>query len=713
MLLVLAVLLAPLALVATWAHEEVSDTDQYVRTVAPLAHDPAVQNAVTDRLTKRVVDNVDVAGVTASLTKALDRVGAPPRVADSARLLTGPLKTALTTAVHDVVAKVVHSDQFAQVWTAANRRAHAAVVKVLTGEGPSAVQARGNTIVLDIGTLIDNVKHRLVDAGYEKAAHIPTVERTVPLLRTDKLDKAQDAMRLLNVLGVWLPVTALVLAALAVGTAPAHRVALMSVGIGVAVMMLVLLVGLAVLRRVYLDSVPPTTLPEDAAATIYDTFVRFLRESTRTILVIAVITVLSGYLYGPGRGARAVRSGAARATGATGRALARAGVRTGGTGRWLDGHRGWTTGVVISGGALALVLWNHPTPASVALVLGLVVLVLVLLGIVAAAANGRHEHPLSAVAAVGANSRDRPRWQPGTQEAGGAFRRRRTPATPVRRSTECPGRGARPVSRRGGRPADGAAAGGQHSGGRQPTGRTGVPDGLATADGGGGLRSRGLEGPAGGLRALGGRRARQGAGRAAPGTRRVRYDEETLRRRGSRGGAGVGHGLQPGPAGGLRTVLEPAQGEDPRGGVALAAVGAGLAGGAVRPGAGAQGLRHRDRLGARAVPAVGRPAVVVDPAPAAGRPGRMAAAAAGRGARGHRHRRAGLCLPSGHAAGHGPQPRRPRSPRPRLHAAVLAHRGVSDRGGGARDRPAGGLLRLVRTAGRPAAAHPGFERSPK
>ncbi|NUS90245.1 MAG: hypothetical protein HOY75_48040, partial [Streptomyces sp.] len=316
-LLVLAVLLAPLAVVATWAHEEVSDTGRYVQTVAPLASDPAVQSAVTDRLTKRVVDNVDVAGVTAALTKALDRVGAPPRVADSARLLTGPLKTALTTAVHDVVAKVVHSDQFAQVWTAANRRAHAAVVKVLTGEGPSAVQARGNTIVLDIGTLIDNVKHRLVHEGYARAAHIPTVERTVPLLKTDKLDKAQNAMRLLNVLGVWLPITALVLAALAVGTAPAHRVALMSVGIGVAVMMLVLLVGLAVLRRVYLDSVPPTTLPEDAAATIYDTFVRFLRESTRTILVIAVITALSGYLYGPGRGARAVRSGAARATGAT------------------------------------------------------------------------------------------------------------------------------------------------------------------------------------------------------------------------------------------------------------------------------------------------------------------------------------------------------------------------------------------------------------
>src|SRR5689334_24452350 len=55
-LLVLTLLLAPLALVATWVHDQVADTDRYVQTVAPLASDPAVQGVVIDR----VVAQVDV-----------------------------------------------------------------------------------------------------------------------------------------------------------------------------------------------------------------------------------------------------------------------------------------------------------------------------------------------------------------------------------------------------------------------------------------------------------------------------------------------------------------------------------------------------------------------------------------------------------------------------------------------------------------------------
>ncbi|MFF5312933.1 hypothetical protein [Streptomyces massasporeus] len=402
-LLLLAFLLAPLAVVAAWVDSEVSDTDRYVQTVAPIATEPSVQNTVTDRLTKRVVDNVDVAAFTAALGQTLQREGAPPRVVEGTEALTGPLTSALNSAVRDIVHKVVTSDQFAEVWDDANRQAHAAVVKVLTGEGSSAIQAGDDSIDLNLGTVIDNVKQRLVAAGFDQASKIPDVDKTITLFETDKLNEAQDAMRLLNVLGTWLPVLVLVLAALAVWSAPAHRVALMSTAIGVGVMMIVLLVGLAVMRQVYLDSVPTTALPQDTAADIYDTFLRFLKNSTVTVLVIAVITALAAYLYGPGRGARWVRRTAVGVTGATGRSMARHGLRTGATGRWLSAHRKWTTGIAIAGGALALVLWNYPTPGAVALVLGIVVLVLVLLGILAAA-SGTADHP-----AVG----DRPVTRPG------------------------------------------------------------------------------------------------------------------------------------------------------------------------------------------------------------------------------------------------------------------------------------------------------------
>ncbi|SMQ21609.1 hypothetical protein SAMN06272771_7569 [Streptomyces sp. Ag82_O1-12] len=385
LLLVLTLLLAPLAVVAAWVQDTVSDTDRYVETVAPLASEPAVQDVVIKRLTDQVVKNVDVKAVTDALVRTLQDAGAPPRAVDGAASLEGPLRDAVRTVVDRTVTGVITSDAFQQVWEGANRRSHAAVVNMLTGDRDGAVTSEDGTVQLDVGEIVDQVRERLVDAGFDKASAIPDVDRTVTLFETEQLGKAQDAMRLLDVLGAWLPVLTVVLAALAVWTAPAHRVMLIITATGVGVMMAVLLVGFAVVRRVYLDSVPPAALPTGAAAAVYDTFVRFLRDSTITLLVVAVVTALVAYLYGPGRLALGARTAADRGTAATGRALEHAGVRTGATGRWLAEHRTWTTAVVMAAGALALVLWNHPTVAAVALVLGIALAVLIVLAVLAAA----------------------------------------------------------------------------------------------------------------------------------------------------------------------------------------------------------------------------------------------------------------------------------------------------------------------------------------
>jgi hypothetical protein len=386
-LLVLALLLAPLSVVAAWVDDEVSDTGRYVRTVAPLASEPAVQDLVIDRWTDRVVANVDVDAITEALTKSLADAGAPPGVVDASESLAGPLRSAVRGAVEATISRVVTSDAFRQGWEGANERAHAAVVTMLTGEREGALRATGDTVELDLGQVVEQVRERLVAAGFDKAAAIPDTDRTVPLFETEKLGTAQDTLRLLDVVGTWLPVLTLALAALAVWTAPRHRLMLLITAVGTGVMMVVLLVALAVVRRVYLDAVPAAALPQDAAAVIYDTFVRFLRDSTRTLLVAAVITALAAYLYGPGRGARAVRGLANRGTAAAGRGVTTAGLRTGEAGRALAEHRSWTTGLVIGAGVLTLVLWNHPTVGAVALVVGLVLVVLILLETLAATAT--------------------------------------------------------------------------------------------------------------------------------------------------------------------------------------------------------------------------------------------------------------------------------------------------------------------------------------
>jgi hypothetical protein len=59
LLIVIACILAPLAGVAVWTKNLVTDTDRYVATVAPLARDPAIQNAVADKITAVIFANVD------------------------------------------------------------------------------------------------------------------------------------------------------------------------------------------------------------------------------------------------------------------------------------------------------------------------------------------------------------------------------------------------------------------------------------------------------------------------------------------------------------------------------------------------------------------------------------------------------------------------------------------------------------------------------
>jgi VIT1/CCC1 family predicted Fe2+/Mn2+ transporter len=123
------------------------------------------------------------------------------------------------------------------------------------------------------------------------------------------------------------------------------------------------------------------------------------REMTRSVRVPArrkrtkVSKIAAAASGGGRRVARAVRSTVQRGAAAAGRTLSRNGVNTGHTGRWLSAHRSWTTGIAIALGALALVLWNHPTVGAVALVLLLVLAVLAIMTVLAAAAPASAADP--------------------------------------------------------------------------------------------------------------------------------------------------------------------------------------------------------------------------------------------------------------------------------------------------------------------------------
>jgi hypothetical protein len=379
LLIVLACLLAPLSVVAVWARNQVTNTDRYVATVAPLAEDPAIQTAIADQITAQVFTYIDVRGLTNEVVDALATRGLPPRLADQLQALTVPIASGVEGFTRTQVGKVVQSQAFADAWVQANRVAHDELVKALTGEGGGAITVEDNRVSVNMAPFIQTVKQQLTAAGFTLAARIPEVNASFTLFQSDSITRARSAFNLLNTLGVWLPVIVLILIVLGVYVARDHRRALVGAGLGVALGMLVLALGLAIFRSIYLNGVPADVLPHDAAAVLYDTIVRFLRAGLRTVLVLGLVVAAGAFLTGQSVTAVRTRESLARAIGWLQGGAEQAGLRTGPVGGWVHRHkRALRIGAVVAA-SLALVFWSRPTGK---VVIGLALALLVALAII-------------------------------------------------------------------------------------------------------------------------------------------------------------------------------------------------------------------------------------------------------------------------------------------------------------------------------------------
>jgi hypothetical protein len=379
LLIVLGCLLAPLAGVAVWARNQVTNTERYLATVAPLASDPAIQNAIADQITAQVFTYIDVQGLTVQAVDALaDRRDLPPELVTRLQALSVPIANGVQSFTRTQVGKVVQSPAFADAWLQANRLAHEELVKALTGEGGGAITVENDTVSINLAAFIQTVKQRLVAAGFTLAERIPQVNASFVLFQSEDITRARSAFNLLTTLGNWLPVIALVLIGLGVYVARDHRRALIGAGLGVAVAMFALALGLAVFRSIYLDAVPATVLPHDAAAVLYDTIVRFLRAGLRTVFVLALVVAAGAFLTGRSVTATRTRQGLAGAIGWLRRGAEGAGLRTGPVGTWVHANRRLLRIGAVALASLALVFWDRPTGKVV------IGLALVLLGLLAA-----------------------------------------------------------------------------------------------------------------------------------------------------------------------------------------------------------------------------------------------------------------------------------------------------------------------------------------
>jgi hypothetical protein len=353
-----------------------------VETVEPLVSDPVVQTFVADRVTDRLFQEVDVQG---AIEQAL-----PERAA----FVSSALTTGLQTVVREATLRVVQSDQFAQLWTAANRLAHEQLVAVLTGESSGVITTKDGVVSLDLSGIASEVVNRLRDRGIGlfDSVNLQSGQFTVEIFQSDVITRVQVAFDLFDTVATVLPWVVVLLFAAGILLWPNRRRGALWSAVGLSIGMMTLLLALAIGRSVYLGAVPSSVIPGDVAAAFFDTLVRFLRQAARALLAVGVVALLACLVLGPGTNAQRLRGWVGRMLGRVGDEAEERGVQFGPVGAWVGRNIVALRIAVAVVAAIVLVAWDQPT-ATVVFVTAIVTLLA--LAVIEVVGRGGRVSPLA------------------------------------------------------------------------------------------------------------------------------------------------------------------------------------------------------------------------------------------------------------------------------------------------------------------------------
>ena len=379
-LITIGSLLAPAAVVASWARVVLTDTDRFVATYAPLADDPAIQAYITDQTLDVINDQIDIPQITNDVIDGITDLGTGPRATEALELLKGPAASGIESLIRSGVTTFVASEAFANVWESALRLSHTQLVALMENNPDAAITvgSRGE-IGIQLGPIVDAVQAALVDQGIELASRIPDVDRTIIVAQYDALPSLQLGYGVASVAGTWLPWIAILFLAAGVLVARRRAVALIWAAVALAASMALTGIAFTLGNIAVVSSISPSLVPSGVAGLLYETVAAHMRATTVAVLVLAVVVAIVGWLAGPFDVPRKLRGFAGEGATRIRVAAEQRGITTGRVGEWLYLRRGLLrAGVAVIGAAV--VLFTRPlTPGLTIWTLVIAALVLVIL----------------------------------------------------------------------------------------------------------------------------------------------------------------------------------------------------------------------------------------------------------------------------------------------------------------------------------------------
>jgi hypothetical protein len=346
--LVLGCLLLPLAVTGGWVRGNIMSTDGFVETVGPLSSEPAIQSMVAGTVTRQLFEAIDLEDWLRQAFPSLLGFMVPAAVAQIEGWVEGQAE------------RLVATEQFGTVWTAAARTAHQTVADFFRGTGTVQLGPEG-TIQMDVSPISIRITDTLGRLGITLDEEEYPILSTgkVPIIQVDRLESIRGLLWTLNRLFIVLPILAVVFLAASVAVATRRQRAALRAGIGIMISMAVFAVILAVGRTQFLGATRGAGVTDDASEVLWGALALPLKATAWVLFAVGFLLFIY-YLIAGGLAPRA----AERATG----------WDTGRVGAWIAKYRLLLSLAVLVIGFLVLVLWDSPGLVAIAVTGILVIL---------------------------------------------------------------------------------------------------------------------------------------------------------------------------------------------------------------------------------------------------------------------------------------------------------------------------------------------------
>jgi len=304
----LGVLIAPVAVVASWAANELSSTDHFVASLRGLSDDQQVLDFVSTTAVTSIDSAIDIDGMTRDTFDGLAGLGLPPRAAAALQNLAPTAADGIRGALTSVVTRVVDSDEFDTVWVRTLRFSHGQLVAILTDDRSGVVVADAQGVVgLRLAPVIERLTQRLEEAQFPLAGAIPVIDRTLPLTTVEAIGPARTGYQVLLASSAALPIAGVLLLGAGILIARDRARAMLVAGIALTLTLTVFLVLLGVSRALAVGVAGDSAVPAGVTTAVFDALTTTMRGAGLAVALIGLTLAAAGFVLGRSPQATAIR----------------------------------------------------------------------------------------------------------------------------------------------------------------------------------------------------------------------------------------------------------------------------------------------------------------------------------------------------------------------------------------------------------------------